>query len=278
VSFQREFALLTRKAYVTAELQQRAKALALRNDVADDIDGFLGQQGDHFTSELKRQLSSEQRLITLALTAEATVDEDVFHPWRVQRLLILLGTRLQLSAREIAAIALGGLLHDIGMISVPRSTQLKTEQLERPEIDFIRSHPFEGTRLLAGAEVADALIVEEVIRGHHERYDGAGYPDGLRGEAIFIGARMCALADSFDVMTHDRPYATAKTIEEALAEIERQLGRQFDPIIGRIFIDMVRELVDKYVDLDAHLTAAVASNPIAKAAMLAKRQSQLLLQ
>lgn len=275
---QREFAMNTRKAYVAAELQQRVTSIVMTAGLADDIDGFLGEQDEHFKRELQRQLSSMSRLATLAVQAEATVDEDVFHPWRVQKLMKLLGMRLGISEEEIEAVSLGGLLHDIGMICVPRSTQLKAEKLDAEEVAFVKAHPAEGAKLIMAAQgVPHLLIVEEVITHHHERWDGNGYSYGLRGRAIPVGARMCALCDSWDVMTHDRPYARARSIEDSLLEIERSLGRQFDPDIGRVFIEMLRELTGGGGNLDALLTADVASDPLAKAAVQARNARLALL-
>jgi putative two-component system response regulator len=266
LSYQRMFALETRKAHRTAQVQQRVQSVLLQDDGGADAAPFLLEEhAARLKATLARQLGSESRLVTLAMQAEAPIDPDGLHCFRMAKLCELLALALGRSQQEAAEYAKGGLLHDIGMIAVPRSTQMKGEQLDEQERMFITQHPIEGTTLLAAAPLEHSATVEEAVRNHHERYDGYGYPDGLRGAQIPEVARVVALADAFDAMTHPRPYAAARTVEEALEEIERWLGLQFDPVIGATFIDLIKRLRAEHGDVEAYLAASAAHLPIAHA-------------
>ena len=135
------------------------------------------------------------------------------HCERLALLSVRLGSRLGLSTAELDAVTYGALLHDVGKIGVPDAVLAK----------------------------ADALSEEEwaLIRHHHERWDGTGYPDGLRGEAASLGARIVGVVDAFDAMTHDRPYRRARTTEQALEELQHGAGRQFDPELARLSVEMI---------------------------------------
>ncbi len=136
---------------------------------------------------------------------------------------------------QIHAVYLTGLLHDIGKIGIDDHVLRKTGPLNEEERNAIRKHPQVGAGILRGIKQ-----MHEIIPGvmcHHERYDGKGYPNGLRGEQIPLLARIVGLADSFDAMTSRRSYRNALSLEQASQEIEKNLGEQFDPVLGRIFLD-----------------------------------------
>jgi HD-GYP domain-containing protein (c-di-GMP phosphodiesterase class II) len=129
-------------------------------------------------------------------------------------------------------------IHDIGKIGVPDDVLLKPGTLESKEIDTIRQHPVIASYILAELELP--AIVKQMTRSHHERYDGSGYPDGLTGDEIPLAARILSVADALDAMTSDRPYRKAMLLEDALAEIEREAGRQFCPKVVTAMIACVR--------------------------------------
>ncbi|MCK0506478.1 HD-GYP domain-containing protein [Aromatoleum anaerobium] len=136
--------------------------------------------------------------------------------------------------RRLTQIYWGALLHDIGKIGVPDRILLKNGPLDDDEWTVMRRHPDDGHHLvshLAGMEDA-----AEIVRCHEERFDGTGYPRGLRGEAIPLGARLFAVIDALDAMTSDRPYRHALPFETAMAEIRRMSGSQFDPEAVRLFV------------------------------------------
>jgi len=131
-------------------------------------------------------------------------------------------------------------LHDIGKIGVPDAILLKVAQLSDEEFAVIKKHPDQGARILQPM-VFDKRMhdIAQIIRHHHERFDGKGYPEGLSGETIPIYSRIITVADSYDAMTSDRPYRKGMGCKDALAEIELNRGQQFDPLLAKKFIALM---------------------------------------
>jgi ribonuclease P protein subunit RPR2 len=143
---------------------------------------------------------------------------------------------------ELAArpeVAYGFFLHDIGKVGIPESILCKTEPLTELEWVVMRSHPNQGARIVEPIPFMGEAV--EIVRSHHERFDGTGYPQGLQGEEIPLAARIFAIADSFDAMTSDRPYRSALSTEAAVAEIIAGSGTQFDPTCVEAFQDLTAE-------------------------------------
>jgi putative nucleotidyltransferase with HDIG domain len=170
------------------------------------------------------------------------------HSSRVTALAEVVARRLGWSEEKLASLRIGGPLHDIGKLGVSDEVLRKEGRLDDGEIAQIREHPKIGARmLLRMAALREAI---PYVLYHHERWDGHGYPSGKAGEEIPIEARVLAVADAFDAMTSDRPYRRALSRTEALAEVERCAGTQFDPEIARLFLELFA---------DAQLPAAAAS-------------------
>jgi len=129
-------------------------------------------------------------------------------------------------------------LHDIGKIAIPDSILLKPGKLSDEEFEVVKTHALLGARVLAGADSELLEVAERIVRHHHERWDGGGYPDGLAGEAIPAVARIAAVADVFDVLVHERPYRDSWSVDEAAAEIRKGAGTQFDPDVVQAFEDL----------------------------------------
>jgi response regulator RpfG family c-di-GMP phosphodiesterase len=138
---------------------------------------------------------------------------------------------------DAVEIQLAARLHDIGKVAVPDRLLDKPSSLTPEEVVLMDTHPLVGESILR--PIAQLRNVAIIIRNHHERWDGAGYPDGLVGEHIPIGSRILALADAFDAMTSQRPYRSSLPAAMAREEIGGHLGTQFDPTIGRTFLDMI---------------------------------------
>ena len=128
-------------------------------------------------------------------------------------------------------------MHDIGKIIVPRSILNKTGKLTREEYEIVKRHTLKGYEILM--EVDGMEEIAKIVKHHHERWDGNGYPDGLREEQIPFESRILAITDAFDAMTSARPYRAPLSVEEALKEISENGGTQFDPNLARIFVQMI---------------------------------------
>jgi putative nucleotidyltransferase with HDIG domain len=159
-------------------------------------------------------------------------------------------------------IDLAARMHDIGKLTVPDSILLKPGRLTADERAIMESHTTSGARILARANVPQMYVAEEIARHHHERWDGAGYPARLRGSNIPLAARITALADVYDALTHVRPYKHAWTSEEALREIARLRGTHFDPQLTDLFLRLVPDLTRAHPDLDAYLAAEAGANTL----------------
>jgi putative nucleotidyltransferase with HDIG domain len=149
------------------------------------------------------------------------------HTAAVSGLALAIATELKLSADERRCVELGALLHDVGKLSIPDRVLTKPGPLNELEWVAMRRHAALGERLLA--HILDQADVLAIVRSHHERWDGAGYPDGKRGENIPLSARIVAVADAFQAMIEPRPYRKPRTRASALEEIASESGRQFDP-------------------------------------------------
>ncbi|WP_457786313.1 diguanylate cyclase [Geobacillus sp. Geo 8.1] len=189
------------------------------------------------------EIKFKQDLEALEQQVKFFLSKDVYtyrHSKRVFKYALEFGSRLdELTDHERQTLILGALIHDIGKIEVPRDILNKRGKLEKHEWEIIKKHVTWGREIVAAEKRFDDLL--PLVELHHERYDGKGYPYGLKGEEIPKLARILCIIDSFDAMTTERPYQPTKTFEEALEEIERCAGTQFDPVYAAKFIAFVRK-------------------------------------
>ncbi|MGQ0649355.1 MAG: HD domain-containing phosphohydrolase [Gemmatimonadaceae bacterium] len=178
-------------------------------------------------------------LTAFARAIDANSSWTAGHSERVTEMAIALGTRAGLTGRDLETLHRGGLLHDIGKIGVPASILDKPGRLTSEEFDVVKSHPVLGHRILA--PIAAFQDVLPIVRSHHERMDGSGYPDGLNGEAIPTLARVLAVADVYDALVSDRPYRQGMTPVQALAEVRRGAGAHLDATLVRLFVELHAE-------------------------------------
>lgn len=175
-------------------------------------------------------------LLVLAWVVEARDPYTGGHLWRVSRLAKLLAEAAQLRREDVARIAIGGFLHDLGKVGIPDAILGKKEKLTDAEYDIIKTHPEIGQRLLSEHPFSD-LAMDAVLL-HHETPDGRGYPFAKRGDEIPVVARIVGVCDAFDAMTSSRPYRAGMPIPKALSIIKENLGRQFDERFGSLLIEL----------------------------------------
>jgi HD-GYP domain-containing protein (c-di-GMP phosphodiesterase class II) len=204
-----------------------ADALAAHVSAAIEAAQLLRKQKDFFL-----------RTITLlAQTVELKDDYTGFHTQRVTRYATLLGKQLELPDDQMELIKLGTPLHDIGKIGIDDAILRKPGRLTAAEFAAMQEHTTKGADILS--TIAELRPIIPIVRNHHERWDGTGYPDRLAGEEIPLLARIVAVADAFDAMTSDRPYhenRRGKSAKAAFVEVEKQAGRQFDPRCAAAFL------------------------------------------
>jgi putative nucleotidyltransferase with HDIG domain len=157
------------------------------------------------------------------------------HSARVQRIALAVAEQLAIPPDRLDAVRFGGLFHDIGKIGVPDRILTKPGALDEHEYALIKRHPADGAEIVSKFSRLRAAV--PLIRHHHERWDGEGYPDGLAGEQIPLEACVVGLADAWDAMTTDRPYRPALSVDQAAAEVQHCRGTQFAPeVVDAFFI------------------------------------------
>jgi putative nucleotidyltransferase with HDIG domain len=171
---------------------------------------------------------------SLRTTFERRDPDTAGHAKRVTAVALRIATKLQVGTARVEAIRTGGPLHDIGKLAIEPGILGKPGPLEPEELAEIRTHPEVGVKMLDGVPgIRHGL---ECVLHHHERWDGGGYPHGLSGEEIPLEARILAVADAYDAMISERPYRPALSRAEAMAEVERCSGSQFDPQVASAFL------------------------------------------
>jgi putative two-component system response regulator len=200
------------------------------------------EQLEERVRERTRQLEAAygETLERLARAAEYRDDNTGQHTQRVGYLSARVAQALGLPAEEVDLIRRAALLHDVGKIGVPDRILLKPDRLTPEEYQEMKMHAVFGARLLEKSAAPLLQLAEEIALCHHERWDGDGYW-GLKGEQIPLAARIVSVIDVFDALTHERPYKRAWLVEEALAELKRQSGKQFDPDVLDAFLRVLAE-------------------------------------
>jgi putative two-component system response regulator len=178
----------------------------------------------------------------LAVAAEYRDDTTGQHTRRVGRVSALISKALGLGREEVELMERAAPLHDVGKIGVPDQILLKGGRLTPEEFSLMKTHTTIGAKILGGSRNKLLQFAEEIARFHHEHWDGTGYSPGLAGEAIPLSARIVAIADVYDSLTHERPYKRAWSKEEAVAEIELGTGSHFDPDVVGAFMEIVDQL------------------------------------
>lgn len=215
-------------ALITDDEKQQARQLADRFTVA--------LSNAHLVRDLDQL--SWGTLVALARAIDAKSPWTAGHSERVTSLTLRIGQQLGMNEAELDKLHRGGLLHDLGKIGVPATILDKPGRLSDEDMEIMKGHPTLGARILEPIPAFSGVI--SIVLHHHERYDGGGYPDGLVGEEISVGARTLAVADFYDALTSERPYRGAVDQEKVIKMIEEESGGQFDPVIVEAFLEVVK--------------------------------------
>lgn len=209
------------KPFNLTELRARVRSLVRIKRYTDDLD------------------SAEAAFVSLAVTIEARDPLTNGHCQRLAKYATQLGAAIGLGDDDLTALTRGGFLHDIGKVGIPDAVLLKPGPLTSDEYRTMQQHTIIGDRVCA--ELRSLRKVRPIVRSHHERLDGSGYPDGLRGDEIPLIAQIAGIVDVFDALTFTRPYRAALSVEEAIGELRREAERGWRS----------RDLVETWVDLQA---------------------------
>jgi HD-GYP domain-containing protein (c-di-GMP phosphodiesterase class II) len=201
------------------------KDLALLSELA----GVVGAALSHAARRSELRSTLRDRIGAAAAAIDEHDGYTAGHSERVLELSRAVGERLGLGRADLVELELAALLHDVGKIAVPAALLAKPGPLDENEVALIRAHPIWGAQLLAGVPGLEAVAV--IVRFHHERWDGQGYPEGLAGERIPLASRIVAACDAYHAMTSDRPYRLAAEKADALRELDGYAGSQFDPTV-----------------------------------------------
>jgi putative two-component system response regulator len=204
------------------------------------------------SSALRRLESTQDVLVALASAVDAKDPLTEDHCGRVADRAIVLARLAGLGQEEVEAVGYGAVLHDVGKIGINEEVLRKPGALTSEERAEMQRHPLIGAGILRPLRLG--RMVGPIVRAHHERWDGGGYPDGLRGDAIPLGARIIAIVDAHDAMTHDRPYRERLSDDQALAELVRHSGTQFDPDLAELFVANVDRLTEERASVDEPFT------------------------
>jgi putative two-component system response regulator len=224
----------------TARMRNMLEVASSRRALADRAEWLRTEVARATETIVEREIETIARLTR---TAEFRDDITGMHVVRVGHMCAALARAIGLGEEECRHLLLATPMHDIGKVSTPDAILLKPGRLDQAEMEIMRHHTTAGYEILKNSKSPMLQLAAEIALTHHERYDGNGYPAGLRGADIPLGGRLCSVVDVFDALTSVRPYKQAWTIEDALANIRENAGTQFDPELvaqfERSFDDML---------------------------------------
>jgi response regulator RpfG family c-di-GMP phosphodiesterase len=222
------------------DLSARNEELRVRNDevrrYSHDLEGEVRER----TRDLRQ--SRLEVIRRLAQASEFRDAETGQHVMRMSRYSVLLASRIGIGEAECELLLQASPLHDVGKIAIPDAILLKPGSLDAAEWANMKRHTTYGYKLLAGSDSVLMRTAADIAKSHHERWDGGGYPEGSRGEAIPVFGRICALTDTFDALTSRRPYKEAWPVDRAWEEMHRLSGLAFDPELLRVFLSIAADV------------------------------------
>ncbi len=227
-----------------------ARDISAHKGLQAQLQAYARDIRESYGRELHRldelEASYKATVEALAIAVEAKDDTTGGHIRRVCELGGLFAKHHLGAEAQDPQLGFGFLLHDVGKLAVPDEVLNKPGALDENEWSLMREHPEAGARILRGIPFLNRAL--DIVRSHHERWDGSGYPAGLSGEQIPIGARLFAIVDTVDAMTSDRPYRAGLPLQTALDEVRRQSGRQFDPACVATFLALDRDEIQKLLE------------------------------
>lgn len=225
------------KSPLAAELKVRVRNLIKMSTAVRKLNDQAASLAQDVETATRALLVREEEMIfRLSLALEYRDNDTGGHTLRVAAYSRVIAERLGLRPATCRAIFLASPLHDVGKVAIPDAILLKPGRLDTEEFEVIKGHATIGERILGGSSSDLIQLAAEIAGGHHERWDGSGYPLGLAGHMIPLAARIVAIADVFDALTTDRPYKTTMQIEDAFAYIENERARHFDPTCVEAFM------------------------------------------
>lgn len=223
------------KPFVNDELNAKLQRIFRERLLAADLQSSRKKEKEFFLHIVE----------SLAISLDEKDEYTHGHSRRVTNLSLQLAEHIVDEPVDMELLRLSGVLHDIGKIGVPDSILSKPGRLSEEEFAIIRKHPGQGANILQPMRSDKRIAqISRVVKHHHERYDGKGYPDSLQGEEIPLLSRIIAIADTYDAMTSDRPYRKGLDVDIAIAEVRKNRGRQFDPVLADKFIYLMKDCQD----------------------------------
>jgi putative nucleotidyltransferase with HDIG domain len=231
------------------EIYAGQAASSINNAFLHSLVNVKNEELNRTYAQLKTRYMDTIEALRLAVDAK-----DVYtrgHSDRVAYFASLIGKEYGLSESELETLRIGGVFHDIGKIGTADDILLKTDKLDKADFEEIKRHPMKGALILSAVSMFSDVV--PIVRHHHERIDGKGYPDGLKGESIPLPARIIAVADAFDAMTSDRQYRLRLSLEEAIDQLKTGAGTQFDKGVVETFLELIKQ-EDVIKNINQHLS------------------------
>jgi putative two-component system response regulator len=231
------------KPFDKAELIARTKnMLEIRKSQKDLIDraAWLDKEVQRITKDIIEK--EHEAIFRLSRAAEYRSPETGLHVMRVALYSKELAKKIDLSSEEQELIFVASSMHDIGKVGTPDKILYKSDRLDQYEFALMKLHTLTGYEIMQNSSSRIMQMAADIALGHHEKFDGTGYPKGLKGEKIPLAARICAIADVFDALTSERAYKKAWSVENALEELDKQSGKHFDPFLVQNFKSLLPEI------------------------------------
>lgn len=228
------------------EIYSRQAASSISNAFLHSLVNMKNEELNKTYEELKTRYIDTIEVLRLAVDAKDEYTRG--HSDRVAYYAVKIGEAFGLSGEEIEILRLGGVFHDVGKIGTADDILFKTESLDHSEYDEVKKHTLKGAHILSAVSMFKSVV--PLVKYHHERMDGRGYPEGLKGEEIPFPARILSVADAFDAMTSDRLYRSRMELDEAVSQLLSSSGTQFDPVVVEKFIKLLDNFSEMSKDIE----------------------------